>query len=192
MSDERPAHRGRLSFFLIAAVGIVPIAAAYALYYWWRPATFTNYGQLIPPTSIADVGVRQAGGTEFRLSAFKGKWVFLTVDSGVCDERCRQKLYKMRQVRLTQGKDMDRIERVWLIDDDANPSSALTAEYEGTRIVSARGSALLSRLPARSSVRDHIYIVDPLGNLMMRYSSDADPSKMKGDVTKLLRVSRIG
>jgi cytochrome oxidase Cu insertion factor (SCO1/SenC/PrrC family) len=192
MSDERPVHRGRLSFFLIAAVAIAPIAGGYALYYWWRPATFTNYGQLIPPTLIGDVGLRQADGTEFRLNAFKGKWVFLTVDSGVCDQLCRQKLYKIRQVRLTQGKDMDRIERVWLVDDDASPSSAITAEYEGTRIVSARGSALLSRLPGDASVRDNIYIVDPLGNLMMRYPSDADPSKIKRDVTKLLKASRIG
>ena len=137
-------------------------------------------------TALEDVG------SEFRLDALKGKWVLLMVDSGTCDAFCRQKLFQMRQVRLTQGKDMERIERTWLVDDDARPSDALVAEYQGTRVVAARGNPMLSRLPADASVRDHIYIVDPLGNPMMRYPRDADTSKMKKDVTRLLKVSGAG
>ena len=192
MSDERRTGRGRLSLLLIAATAAAPVIAAYILFHFWRPSSFTNYGQLLPPASIADVSIGQADGREFRLDALKGKWVLLMVDSGTCDGFCRQKLYKMRQVRLTQGKDMERIERAWLIDDEARPSGELAAEYGGTRIVSARGSPLLSRLPADISVRDHIYVVDPLGNLMMRYPRDADPNRMKKDVTRLLKVSGVG
>jgi len=174
MSDERRASR------------------AYALFHFWRPSAFTNYGQLLPPDRIADVSIRQADGSDFTLAALKGKWVLMMVDSGICDAFCRRKLYQMRQVRLTQGKDMERIERAWLVDDEARPASELVTEYRGTRVVSARGSPLLSRLPADVSVRDHIYIVDPLGNLMMRYPRDADPSRIKKDVTRLLKVSGIG
>jgi hypothetical protein len=192
MSDEHRAVRGRLSLLLIAAVVAAPIVAAYALFHFWRPSAFTNYGQLLPPARIADAGIRQADGSEFKLDALKGKWVLLVVDSGTCDAFCRQKLYQIRQVRLTQGQDMERIERTWLLDDDARPSDELVAEYQGTRIIPARGSPLLSRLPADASVRDHIYVVDPLGNLMMRYPRDADASKIKKDVTRLLRVSRVG
>jgi len=192
MSDERRAGRGRLSLLLIAAIAAAPVVAAYILFHFWRPSAFTNYGQLLPPAPIADVSIGQADGSEFRLDALKGKWVFLMVDSGACDAFCRQKLYKMRQVRLTQGKDMERIERAWLVDDETRPSRELITEYGGTRIVSARGSPLLSRLPADVSVRDHIYVVDPLGNLMMRYPRDADPSRMKKDVTRLLKVSGVG
>jgi hypothetical protein len=126
------------------------------------------------------------------LSELRGKWVFLTVASGACDDFCRQKLYKMHQVRLTQGKNMDRITRAWLVDDDVRPSTAVTTEYQGPRIVPAEGSAVLSRLPAEGAVRDHIYIADPLGNLMMRYPREADSSKMKKHVSKLLKLSRIG
>jgi cytochrome oxidase Cu insertion factor (SCO1/SenC/PrrC family) len=168
------------------------MVAAYAVYYVWRPTTFTNYGELIAPTPIADATLRQPNGNELKLDAFKGKWVFLMVDSGSCDEFCQRKLYDMRQVRLTQGKDMDRIERAWLIDDNLQPSSAVASEYAGTHMLSAQGSPLLSQLPADRSVRDHIYIMDPLGNLMMRYPRDADPNKIKQDVVKLLKVSRIG
>jgi hypothetical protein len=192
MSDERRASRARLSLLLIAAVAAAPLVAAYALFHFWRPSAFTNYGQLLPPDRIADVSIRQADGSDFTLATLKGKWVLMMVDSGMCDGFCRRKLYSMRQVRLTQGKDMERIERAWLVDDEARPASELISEYRGTRVVSARGSPLLSRLPADVSVRDHIYIVDPLGNLMMRYPRDADPSRIKKDMTRLLKVSGIG
>jgi hypothetical protein len=192
MSDDRRVGRGRLKLLLIAAVAAAPLAAAYAVFHFGRPSAFTNYGQLLPPTPIVDATFRQADGSEIRLDASKGKWVLLMVDSGTCDAFCRQKLYQMRQVRLTQGKDMDRIERTWLVDDAIRPSRELVAEYQGTRIIPAHGSSLLSRLPADGSVRDHIYIVDPLGNLMMRYPRNADASKIKKDVTRLLRVSGVG
>jgi hypothetical protein len=192
MSSELPPRRGRLSLILIAALAVTPMLAAYALYHWWRPSAFTNYGELVTPTPVADIVMRQPDGSELRLDAFKGKWVFLMVDSGACNESCRRKLYYMRQVRLTQGKDMDRIERAWLVDDREPPTAAITAEYAGTHVVVAQGSPLLSRLPAAGSVRDHIYIVDPLGNLILRYPRDVDPSRMKQDLIRLLKVSRIG
>jgi len=192
MSEEQRAGTSRLNLWLMAAVTLLPMVAAYALFHFGRPGAFTNYGQLLPPAPIADHGLRQADSSEFKFDALKGKWVLLMVDSGACDAFCQRKLYQMRQVRLTQGKDMERIERTWLIEDDVRPSSELAAEYEGTRMLSARGSETLSRLPADRSVRDHIYIVDPLGNLMMRYPRDADPSKMKKDLTRLLRVSAVG
>jgi len=176
----------------MALVAVAPVLAAYALYLFWRPTAFTNYGHLLSPSPLAGFTARQPDGSEFSLAPLKGKWVFVVVDSGACDEFCREKLYKIRQVRLTQGKDMDRVERAWLIDDDVRPASDLGREYEGTQQAYAKGSALLAHLPAQRSVRDHIYIVDPLGNLMMRYPRDADPSKMKKDLTRLLRVSRIG
>lgn len=177
---------------MIAAVACAPLIAAYTLFHLWRPTAFTNYGQLLTPTPIAALDAGRMEGKPFTLGALRGKWVFLMVDSGRCAEECRNKLYKMRQVRLTQGRDMERIERAWLIDDNVAAAADLVSEYQGTHVVSARGSALLSQLPADASVRDHIYIVDPLGNLMLRYPRDADPGRMKKDVSRLLRVSQVG
>jgi hypothetical protein len=192
MSEQQRTGSGRLSLLLIAAVACAPVIAAYALFYLWRPTALTNYGQLLPPTPIGALDAGRVEGKQFALAALRGKWVFLMVDSGRCAEACRDKLYKMRQVRLTQGKDMERIERAWLIDDDFPAAGELVGQYEGTHVVSARGSMLLEQLPAEASVRDHIYIVDPLGNLMLRYPRGADPARMKKDVSRLLRVSRIG
>jgi hypothetical protein len=192
MSNERPTRRARLNLILMAAVAAAPAVGAYALYTFWRPDSFTNYGQLLPPAPISDSAGRNIDGSPFTFGSFRGKWVLLMVDSGACDDFCREKLYKMRQVRLTQGQEMERIERAWLVDDDTPPAAGVTTEFDGTRVVLGRGSTLLSRLPAERSPRDHIYLVDPIGNVMMRYPRAADPSGMKKDVSRLLKVSRIG
>ena len=87
---------------------------------------------------------------------------------------------------------MERIERVWLILDEAPLETQLMREYEGTRLLRASGSPLLREFPASGGVRDHIYLIDPLGNLMLRFPEDVDPRKMHKDLVRLLRASRIG
>ena len=116
----------------------------------------------------------------------------LQIDSGACGEGCRKKLLYMRQARLAQGKAMDRIERVWLLTDLAAPDGALASEFEGTRIARAGGNAILGEFPAARSRTDHIYIIDPLGNLMLRFPRDPDPWRIVKDLAQLLKVSRIG
>jgi hypothetical protein len=185
MSEEKNRRSARLNLIAIATVALLPFVGSYLLYWFWKPAAFVNYGELLA-TALPEL--HAAAG----LPELQGKWAFLMVDSGTCDEWCRRKLYIMRQVRLTQGKDMDRIERAWLLDDATAPQAALVSEYPGTHLLLATRSPLLARLPAAGSVRDHIYLVDPLGNLVLRYPRDADPSRIKKDLSRLLRASRIG
>jgi hypothetical protein len=186
MSDEARRRSARRNLIAITAVALFPFIGSGLLYWLWKPGAYVNYGQLIEPVPIA-----QAAGPP-ALQALEGKWVFLMVDGGACDEYCRRKLYAMRQVRLTQGKDMERIERAWLVDDGAATSPEVLGEYAGTHRVDAAGNPLIARLAPGGSARDHLYIVDPLGNVMMRYARDADPSRIKKDLTRLLKVSRVG
>jgi len=193
MSDALARKRtSRMTLLLVAAVAFLPLLAAYGLYFYWRPSSFTNHGELLSPTSLADTSVPQADGSRFDFARFKGKWVMLTVDSGGCDAFCQGKLYRMRQVRLTQGQNMERIERAWLIDDDRAPAAQLVSDYAGTHLIRVKGSQVLERLPAQTSQHAHIYIVDPLGNVILRYAGDADANGMKKDLTRLLKASRIG
>lgn len=192
-NEQHLPRKSRRALYLVILVGVSPIVLGTALFQFWKPTSFTNYGELLPPKPVIDSGMQHVDGKPFSFADLKGKWVFLTVDSGGCDVLCQRKLYTMRQVRLTQGTDMDRIERAWLIDDDTRPASELTGEYQGMRqAIAAKSSAAVAQFPADKSVRDHIYIIDPLGNVMMRYPRDADPTKIKKDVTRLLKVSRIG
>jgi cytochrome oxidase Cu insertion factor (SCO1/SenC/PrrC family) len=176
----------------MAAIAIGFPVAAWVLYLTWRPTSFVNYGELITPVPLAQLSVPGGDAALADLGRLKGKWVLLTVDGGACDDYCQRKLYVIRQLRLTQGKEMERIERAWLVDDDAAPSPALEQEYAGTARIAARGSAVLGALPAAGTPRHHVYLIDPLGNVMLRYPRDADPNRMKKDLARLLRASRIG
>lgn len=193
ISDDTPGskRRSNLTLWLILAVCLFPFIGSVALYLFWRPDSFVNYGDLVQPVvPLARVVVQAQDGSGFRFEDMHGKWVFLMVDNGNCDDYCQLKLYWMRQVRLAQGADQQRIERVWLVRDGKPPRQELLNEHEGTREILIADPAILEKLPGHEHAVDYLYLVDPLGNLMMRYPRDLDPSRMKKDVSKLLRISK--
>jgi len=169
-----------MKLVLLGAFFLLPMAASWVA---WRfelvPGTAGNYGTLLPPRPVLRAPV----------AALKGKWVLVQFDGGACSEHCERKLYIMRQVRRAQGREMHRVERLWLVTDSARPRAQLLAAIEGTVIEPAPAGA---DFPAEGTVLDHIYLLDPLGNLMMRFPRDPDPSRMIKDLQRLLKVSGFG
>ncbi len=204
MSDEETirSRKSRRTMLLVAAVCLAPFIGSFTLYYFWQPSGRINYGELVegvtlPAGAVAPLAplaplAQKGTGKPFDFAQVRGRWIFVTVDSGACDDYCQKKLWKMRQVRLTQGKYPERIERVWLVNDAHGVAASVLKEYEGTWVASAQDHAVLKLLPHADAQRDHIYLVDPLGNVVLRYPKDADPSRMKKDLSRLLRISRIG
>ena len=176
----------------IAALCLAPFIAAVIAYYYWQPQGGMSYGELIPARALSDPPLRHLDQRVFRLSELKGKWILLQLDQADCAAACRAKLYNMRQVRLAQGREMERVERVWLVLDEAPLETQLMREYDGTRLLRAGGSPLLREFPPPGGVRGYIYLIDPLGNLMLRFPEDADPGRMHKDLARLLKASRIG
>jgi hypothetical protein len=192
-SNAQPEPRsGRRKILAIALVCVAPFVAALIAYFYWHPQGGMNYGDLIPVHPLIDPPLRHLDQRSFKLSSLRGKWVLLQLDRADCAAACRAKLYNMRQVRLAQGRDMDRVERVWLILNEAPLETQLMREYDGTRMLRAGGSPILAEFAPAREVRDHIYLIDPLGNLMMRFPKDADPRRMNKDLGRLLRASRVG
>jgi cytochrome oxidase Cu insertion factor (SCO1/SenC/PrrC family) len=190
MSENAP--KSRLSLWLIGALCVAPVLASYFAYYVAPPSRHTNYGELMDAPPLPNARLRLVDGTAFEMSQLRGKWVLLTVDSAQCSEACQRKLLTLRQLRLTQGKDMERIERAWLIRDDAAVANNIADDYRGTWLVRAAASELLKRLPAEAPLAEYIYVIDPLGNVVLRYERDAEPGRMIKDLTRLLKTSRIG
>jgi cytochrome oxidase Cu insertion factor (SCO1/SenC/PrrC family) len=190
--DPAARRHSRITLSLIFAVAVAPFALAWIAYLFWEPERHINHGELIEPRPLPAVPLARRDGKPFRLEEYKGKWVLLHADSGACGERCRKQLYYMRQVRLAQGANRERIERVWLITDDRAPSPEIAALVDDVALVQAGGSALVAALPAPRDPSDHIYLVDPLGNLMLRFPRDPDPKGIVKDLQRLLKVSRIG
>lgn len=192
-TERTEQRKSRRTLLLVGAVCIAPFVGSWLLYLFWQPAGRINYGDLIEG-ALVPVGAlaTAAAGKPFDFSQVRGRWVFVTMDSGTCNDACQGKLWKMRQVRLTQGKYLERIERVFLTNDAATVPEAIAKEYDGTWWAAARDSAQLKAFPHSGVQSDHIYLVDPLGNVVLRFPKDADPSRMKKDLQRLLRVSRIG
>jgi hypothetical protein len=166
----------RLKLAAVVAVCAAPFVLGWLAYeYHWFSGQSGNYGELIAP--------RPLGGA---LVPLRGKWVFVTVDAAACAAACERKLYVVRQVRRGQGKDTERIERLWLLADRGKPRAELLAAIEGSHVVPATPE-LFGALPG-----NYIYLVDPLGNLMMRFPADPDPSKLIKDLQRLLKYSRFG
>ena len=188
-SEQSPTNRSNRTLWLILAVCVLPVIAATALYFWWTPTRFVNHGDLLEPVPLQQIALTRADGSQFRFSELSGQWLFVSVDDAACDENCLRKLYLMRQIRLTQGKDSDRIERVWLVRDGKQPDSQTLQDYSGMKTILLSPRETLSAFPADASRDEYIYLIDPIGNLMMRFSRQVDPSLVKKDVAKLLRVS---
>ena len=178
----RARRLGRVKLLALAAFFTLPVAAGYLAYSWWTPAQGSNYGELLSPRPLNGAAI----------AALKGKWVLVQFDSGACDAGCERKHYFMRQIRKSQGKDQYRVERLWLVTDAAAPSNNLLEAISGTRIERAASRSLAEQFPAQGALADHIYIVDPLGNLMMRLPHDPDPGQAIKDLQRLLKTSRIG
>jgi hypothetical protein len=157
---------------LVALVCAAPFVLGTLAYVMgWSPGRPGNYGELLAPRTLSLAP----------LAPLRGKWVLVTADAAGCDAYCEKKLYFMRQVRRAQGKDMDRVERLWSLTGGTKPRPELLAAIEGTRIERLK--------PFDERAVDHIYLVDPMGNLMMRFPRDPDPSKMIRDLQRLLRYT---
>ena len=167
----------RAKLLLVAAVCAAPVVLGTLVYVsGWTVGNPGNYGELLPPRALAGAP----------LEALRGKWVLVSFDAAACDAYCEKKLYFMRQARRAQGKEMERMERLWVVTDGGKPRPEVLAAIEGTRLTSFRFEGF------PGNTRDHIYLVDPLGNLMMRFPREPDPSLIIKDLKRLLKLSRIG
>ncbi len=195
--DPVKARRtGRWKLFAVLLVCAAPMILSYLTYYVIKPTGRTNYGTLIDPRSrpIPAMASTTLDGRPETLEQYAGKWIMLKVGGGECLEACQKQLFAMRQWRTMQGKNMDRVERVWLVTDNQPLDTMTIRQYDGMHLLRAPKEAVDKWLPADKGTQpsDHIYLIDPLGNLMMRFPVNPDPGKVHKDIAKLLKASAIG
>ncbi|NNG25605.1 cytochrome C oxidase subunit I [Massilia sp. ML15P13] len=195
-AQELKRNRGRWKLFAVLMVCAAPLILSYLTYYVIKPTGRTNYGTLIDPRQypIPAMDTTTLDGRPEKLEQYAGKWIMLKVGSGECLEACQKQLFAMRQWRTMQGKNRDRVERVWLITDDKPLDTMTIRQYDGMHLLRAPHGVVTKWLPTDSgtAASGHIYLIDPLGNLMMRFPLDPDPRKVYKDIAKLLKASAIG
>ena len=186
---------GRWKMLAVLLVCAAPVIASYVTYYFIRPETRRVFGELVDPQRpLPDVQGVSLAGARVSLRSLKGQWLLVSVSGGACDDVCQRHLYLQRQVRESLGKDKDRVDRVWLVSDDAAVPPALLTALRDATVLRVEPQALNRWLApaAGHAVAEHLYLVDPLGNWMMRFPASLDvagAAKLKRDLERVLRAS---
>ena len=187
--------KGRWKMLAVLLVCAAPVIASYFTYYVVRPEARRNFGDLIEPQRpMVALATQALDGKVDDVSALKGQWLLVAVAGGACGDKCEKNLYFQRQLRESLGKEKGRLDRVWLVNDSVPVANTLTSALAGAAVLRVDPAALsrwLAPGPAQS-VSAHLYVVDPLGNWMMRFPADLDASsaaKAKRDLDRLLRAS---
>lgn len=197
--DEGRTRRGRTWMILVWLVCAAPVVASYLTFYVFRPTHTRNFGDLIDPPrpmpASTAVRVEAAGAPEQKpLAALQGQWLLVSVAPAACGPRCEQNLYYQRQMRETTGREKERIDWVWLITDEAEVSPKLQAATQAAlrvRMPADQVAAWLSPAPGHA-LGDHVFVVDPRGEWMLRFPADMDmeaAAKARRDIDRLLRAS---
>lgn len=182
---------GKLTLILLILVCTVPVIASYVAFYFWQPTEQVNYGELLAPAVLPDVTMAGLDGTEpVDRAAIDGRWTLVYAGPGQCDEACQQSLYAMRQTWLAQGEEMRRVERLWLVSDDTMPAADALQDQRDLKVARAAPEWLDALPGAEAGV--HVFLVDPIGNVMMRFPADPDIKLVIKDVSRLLKYSGLG
>jgi len=192
----RRTASGRLKMLLVLAVCAAPVVASYFTYFVVRPQSRNNYAELILPTREipANLPLKTLDGQAVQPASLHGQWLFIVVADAACDARCEKHLYMQRQLRETLGREKDRMDKVWLIPDDGKPRKEVLdaiSVIDKPAVLRVPREALAQWLAPADGHRldEHLYLVDPMGQWMMRAPPDADPAKFKRDIERLLRAS---
>lgn len=193
-------HPARRTILLVIAVLLMPFALAFGLYWFeWRPATLGNHGELIqPPQALPETGLSQPDGSPLPSAALRGKWVLVLLSNGSCDTRCQEDVRQMRQVQVALNKEMGRLHRLLLgnsVSDLAtDPALPELRKSYPDLVFSAPDASKEGDIWRRAldGTRHRFYVIDPLGNVMMRYTENPDMQGMRKDLERLLKYSWVG
>jgi len=195
-ADEQRTSQGRWRMLMVLLVCAAPVIASYFTYYVIRPEGRSNYGTLMQPTRTMpdSLALRTLDGQSVEARSLRNQWLLVVVGSGACDPACLERLYMQRQLRQMVGRERDRLDKVWLIVDEAPVPAELKTYLTGPepvqvlRVPQAQLAAWLQPASGQA-LQDHLYVVDPMGEWMMRFPPQPEPAKVKRDLERLLRAS---
>ena len=187
---------GRWQLLGLLLVCAAPVVASYFTYYVIRPEGRRNFGELMVPQRPmpADAQLATLDGQPRSLGELRGQWLLLSVAGGACDADCRNNLYLQRQLREGLGREKERLDWVWLVSDAAALPADIAPALAQATVLRADGGMLAAWLApeAGHALAEHLYVVDPGGNWMMRFPARMDgagAAQARRDLDRLLRAS---
>ena len=197
-TQQKPKRNPYTPWFVVLAF-VAPVVASYTLYFLgFSPPAFSNKGELLDP--IVDVKafslMDDARQLLVRDDITVHKWHMIIFTGAECDEACNQALYNMRQINIAVGKHANRLRRlvVHLEQPDAAFRALVSKEYPDARHAYASDKVIEAALQGvGADFRDNeIYIMDPLGNIMLRFTREQSYKDLMHDLNKMFKVSQIG
>jgi hypothetical protein len=194
-AEGRRTVVGRWKMIAVMLMCAAPVIASYFTYYVIRPEGRSVYGVLIDPQrELPKLAATDRNGAPVDIATLKGQWLLVAVADAACDALCEQQLYLQRQLRESLGREKDRMDRVWLVSDAAPVPERLNNGLHGATVLRVPADQLAKWLAPVSghTLAEHLYVVDPMGNWMMRFPARMDAagaSRAKRDIDRLLRAS---
>lgn len=187
---------GRWKMLLVLLVCAAPVVASYFTYYVIRPEARRNFGELIEPQRAMPQGLMATtlAGETVPLHSLQGQWLLISTSPAACGAPCEQHLYLQRQLREALGREKERLDWVWLIEDGQAPAPALQPALASAQVLHVPSADLQTWLqPAPGQqLQDHLYVIDPQGHWMLRFPASLDAgsaNQAKRDLERLLRAS---
>ncbi len=186
---------GRWKMLMVLLLCASPVIASYFAYYVIRPEGRRNFGELINPQRIVpNLNATSLDGTSVNLQSLAGQWLLVSVSGGACDALCQKHLYLQRQLRESLGKEKDRLDWVWLVSDAAPIAPAILPAMKDATVLRMPAEQITTWMqPAQGQqFSDHLYLIDPMGNWMMRFPPGLDAAaakKAKSDIDRVMRAS---
>lgn len=193
--DARRTAAGRLRMIFVLLICAAPVVASYLTFYVIRPSSVKSFGELILPVkAMPAVIAHDLKGAEVDLQSLKGQWLLVSVAPAACDDACQQNLYLQRQMRAALGREKDRTDWVWLIADEDKVDKQLLLGLTEAVVLRLPAVEIEKWLTPQSgqALNDHLYLVDPHGDWMMRFPPHLTPEqapKLKRDWERLLRAA---
>ncbi len=194
-ADARQRRSGRLRMLMVLAACAAPVIASYVTYFFVRPEGRTNYAEFMAPTRAwpAAIPLTDAQGAAVDPSIWRRQWTLVVFARGACDAACEKQIYTQRQLREMLGRERERLDKVVVLIDDTVLEPRLAAALAATpavRVVKASGAPLATWLGTTpEDLQARLYLVDPMGEWMMRTPATPEPGKFKRDLERLLRAS---
>ena len=179
----------RAKLALLVSLFLLPIVASALVYRFAHVEPTANYGELLPPHPMPGAILVRPDGSVFIFPLVSGKWALLANDTGSCPASCQEKLVTMRQARLALGRNASRVERVFIVDE-SHLAPELETAFPGMYVASRALGSSMPQGPGND--RGHIYLLDPHGDVMMRWPAQPDGRRMIKDLERLLKASQIG
>ena len=194
------SKRNPYTVWFVVIAFIAPVVLAYIMFFFVDVKSFVNHGEILNPiVHIASFKLKDENNEIIPQDELTYKWRLISFVGKDCDEQCETRLFETRQIHTLLAKDQHRLMRMFVHLEPAGDPLLKLIEQTHPNVIHVNGDAdtIIDALGANvregaGIMNNETYIMDPMGNVMMRFTQDQPNKEFLYDLKKLLKASQIG